>query len=143
MTSFLIFDDEDRPVSLSDSKGWLIGKDLDDYLEIQLEMNQITQATADEIREWSDGYSLTINIAGSVVSYFDGTIEAICFAIEDDSAVECMGNKHTSVENEGQPWGLWTTAAALKDTLDNGAALTGTPQSNLWYTSVEGEPLDA
>ena len=94
------------------------------------------------IQHWTDGYSITIDVTGSVVSYFENSIEAVCFSAMQ-AGVECMGIKHTAEESVGEPWGLYATIEAMNLTQNTGAELTGIFDSNSWYTTENDTILDA
>ena len=130
MTSFEIFEEEDRDVRLSNSKGWLIGKQLEETLDFQIDWEQLTPSQAVYWMDNSDGYSLTIDISDSVVSWNEGTIEAICFQADYADGAECIGIKHTAVEDVGEPWGLWVELSDFQNTYDNGEALVGISTSH-------------
>lgn len=105
---FKIFFGEEKPLELSTAIGWLLGTDLFYYLPFMVKDGVIDREEAMDILSWSDGYSLQVNVTGSVLDYYVGNIEAICFL--DDVVGECMGIKHVNHKNAGEPWGVMMTS---------------------------------
>lgn len=68
-TSFDIFAGDDKPFNLSTTIGWLTGYDLGSKLPDMVRQGTINMDEAKEIRGWSDGYSLAVNVTGSVMDY--------------------------------------------------------------------------
>ena len=76
-----------------------------------------------DIRGWSDGYSLQVNVTGSVLDYNIGNIEAVCFL--DSEVGECMGIKHVNHTNAGEPWGVIVPSPRFKAQVAQNAAPEG------------------
>ena len=63
----------------------------------------INKEKARDIRGWSDGFTLAVNVTGSVMDYRLDSIEAVCFL--DSEVGEYMGIKTSKNSNAGEPGG--------------------------------------
>ena len=143
MTSFPVFiydeykDDGVRRYDLSPTKGWLIGKDVEEATDIQVSIGQISMSQAVYLRDNSDGYSLTIDVEGSVLSYTEGNVEGLCFQADYAMGVECFGIHHTAEEDVGETWALWVEHEDFESAMASNEPVTGIDISGRWYRQVE------